>query len=256
MTSGSSATSIPHGSVCGIDIAAITPDRAAGLVVEAAADRRALQVHLCNAYTLSLVDRDPALRAALECADLNLPDGTPVAWLLRRKGTQGPVRGPGLMPAVAELGAGHGLRHYLWGGAAGVAEEVAARLAEINPAIVVAACETPPYTDLNDDEVRALAARVEATGANVLWVGLGTPRQDYLVPRLSPLVSCPVIPVGAAFDFMAGRVSEAPSALRGSGFEWVHRLASEPSRLWRRYLIGNPRFVFTTVRHRLRRMRS
>lgn len=160
------------------------------------------------------------------------------------------------MPAVAELGAARGLRHYLWGGGPGVAEEVAASLNSIDPAIVVAAHESPPYTELDDKEVRALAARVEAASTNVLWIGLGTPRQDYLVPRISPFVSCPVIPVGAAFDFLAGRVPEAPPVLRGSGLEWAYRLASEPHRLWRRYLIGNPRFVVSAARHSLSRSRS
>lgn len=256
MSIGPSTTSIPRGRVCGIEVAAIDPDRAAAIIVKAASERQALQVHLCNAYTLSLVNRDPELRAALVCADLNLPDGTPVAWLLRRHGARGPVRGPALMPDVAELGAASGLRHYLWGGGPGVAEEAAARLAEIDPAIVVAAYETPPYTELDDDEVRALAVRVEAAGTNVLWVGLGTPRQDYLVPRISRFVTCPVIPVGAAFDLLAGRVPEAPRVLRGSGLEWAYRLVSEPRRLWRRYLIGNPRFVLAAARDRLRRTRS
>lgn len=256
MSGRSLTASIPSGGVCGIDIAAIAPDQATALIVVAAAERQPLQVHLCNAYTLSLVDRDPALRAALECADLNLPDGAPVAWLLRRHGARGPVRGPALMPAVAKLGAPRGLRHYLWGGGPNVAAEVGARLSEIDPSIVVEACETPPYTELDDDEVKALAARVEAAGTNVLWVGLGTPRQDYLVPRISPLVNCPVIPVGAAFDFLAGRVPEAPPLLRGSGLEWAYRLAIEPRRLWRRYLIGNPSFVRAAALHRYRPKRS
>lgn len=250
MSSGLSAASIQRGRVCGVEIAAVTPNQAAALIVEAAVARKALQVHLCNAYTLSLVDRDPELRDALMCADLNLPDGTPIAWLLRGQGARGPVRGPTLMPAVAERGAAHGIRHYLWGGAPGVADEVAVRLGEIDPTIVVAGCETPPYSDLDDDELDALAARVDAAHTNVLWVGLGTPRQDYLVPRIGQLVSCPVVPVGAAFDFLAGRKREAPRLLRGSGLEWLHRLISEPLRLWRRYLLGNPRFILSAARHR------
>lgn len=256
MSSELPVASIPRGRVCGVEIAAVTPHQAATLITEAAFEREALQVHLCNAYTLSLVDRDPVLRDALRCADLNLADGTPVAWLLRGHGARGPVRGPALMPAVAELGAARGLRHYLWGGAPGVAEEVAERLAELDETIVVAGCESPPYTDLSDEEVRSLAARVEAAGADVLWVGLGTPRQDYLVPRISPFVSHPVVPVGAAFDFLAGRVPEAPPILRGSGLEWLHRLISEPRRLWRRYLLGNPGFVLSAARHALGRTGS
>jgi N-acetylglucosaminyldiphosphoundecaprenol N-acetyl-beta-D-mannosaminyltransferase len=255
MSSRLPLASIPRGWVCGIEIAAVTPHQAAVLIVEAAAAREPLQVHLCNAYTLSLVDRDLELRHALRRADLNLADGTPVAFMLRRRGARGPVRGPALVPAVAKLGAPRGLRHYLWGGGSGVATEVAERLGEIDPTIVVVGCQTPPYADLDDEEVRAVAARVEAARADVLWVGLGTPRQDYLVPRISPLVNCPVVPVGAAFDFLAGRKPEAPRLLRGSGLEWLHRLISEPRRLWRRYLFGNPRFILSATRHSLSRTR-
>lgn len=247
---------VARGRVCGIEIAAIDPDRAAAVIVDAAAIRQPLQVHLCNAYTLSLVDRDPALRAALEGGDLNLPDGTPVAWMVRRLGARGPVRGPQLMPAVVRLGAPLGLRHYLWGGAPGVAEEVAERLGALDPGVEVSGSESPPYTELDDDEVRALAARVEAAGTDVLWLGLGTPGQDYLMPRIGPLVSCPVVPVGAAFDFLAGRVREAPNVLHGTGLEWIYRLVREPRRLWRRYLIGNPRFVRSAIAHKLWRRPS
>jgi N-acetylglucosaminyldiphosphoundecaprenol N-acetyl-beta-D-mannosaminyltransferase len=256
MSSGLSTGSLPRGSVCGINVAAIDLDRAAAVIIEAAVAHRSLEVHLCNAYTMSLVDRDDELRAALDRADLNLPDGAPVAWLLRRSGARGPVRGRALMTAVVELGTAGGLRHYLWGGGPDVADEAAARLRQLEPAFVAAVCETPPYTDLDDDEVRALASRVRAAATDVLWIGLGTPRQDYLVPRISALVSCPVVPVGAAFDFLAGRVREAPRLLRGSGFEWAYRLFREPRRLWRRYLIGNPRFVMAAARSRLREPRQ
>jgi N-acetylglucosaminyldiphosphoundecaprenol N-acetyl-beta-D-mannosaminyltransferase len=108
----------------------------------------------------------------------------------------------------------------------------------------------PPFRRLADDDLSALAERVRASGANVLWVGLGTPRQDYLVHELARAVSMPVLPVGAAFDFWAGAVTEAPVILHGSGLEWTHRLASEPRRLWRRYLLGNPRFLLSAWRHR------
>lgn len=246
---------ISCGRVCGIEIAAVTPEQAAILIVEAALAGESFEVHLCNAYTLSLVDADPDLRQALCNADLNLPDGAPVALLVRRHGARGPVRGPALLPEVASQGAAHGLRHYLWGGAPGVAEAVAERLYEIAPAAVVVGCESPPYSEIDDDALKSLAERVEAANANVLWIGLGTPRQDYLVPRISPLVSCPVVPVGAAFDFLAGRKAEAPQWLQGRGLEWVHRLITEPRRLWRRYLLGNPRFLLSAARHGLGKRR-
>jgi len=246
------ASAVRTGCVCGVEIAAVTLDQAADAIVDAAVRRVSMQVHLCNAYTLSLVNQDGDLREALAVADLNLPDGTPVAWLLRGDGAAGPVRGPDLVPAVARHGVGEGVRHYFWGGAEGVAADAAARLEELAPGTLVVGCESPPFRDLTDSEILALGQRLTDSGADILWVGLGTPRQDYVVPRLGALFDGPVVPVGAAFDFLAGTVVEAPRFLRGTGLEWIHRLVREPRRLWRRYLIGNPRFLVAVVRDRFR----
>ena len=238
--------------VCDVPIAALTPGLAAQTIVTNALEGGAFEVHLCNAYTLSLVGDDLQLENALGAAHLNLPDGAPVAWLGRNMGTEGPVRGPGLVGDVARLGVGFGIKHFLYGGAEGVAELVQARLEADAPGVQIVGVECPPWRDLEDDELVALAQRIAATGATIVWVGLGTPRQDYLVRRLAPLLECAVVPVGAAFDFLAGRVGEAPKILHGSGLEWVHRLVSEPRRLWRRYLFGNPKFMIRAVRSRRR----
>jgi N-acetylglucosaminyldiphosphoundecaprenol N-acetyl-beta-D-mannosaminyltransferase len=235
--------------VCGVPIAALTPQAAAQAVVDAAQRGGPFQVHLCNAYTLSLVDSDPALCDALRTADANLPDGAPVAWLGRVVGTTVSVRGPGLVGDVARLGAGLNLRHFLYGGAPGVAEAMADRLRAHAPGLRIVGCESPPYRDLDSAELDEVAARINDSGGQVVWVGLGTPRQDYLVPKLAVRVPAAIVPVGAAFDFWAGRVQEAPKALHGTGLEWLYRLSREPRRLWRRYLIGNPRFVASAVRH-------
>lgn len=229
--------------LCGVAIAAVSPEGAVATLVQRAQQREPFEVHLCNAYTLSLVAEDERLARSLARGDLNLPDGAPVAWFGRRAGTRGPVRGPALVARVADEGTSVGLRHYLYGGAEGVAQQVEEALVALNPAVHVVGAETPPWTDLDESELVALAERITASRADVVWIGLGTPRQDYLVPRLAPLVNCVVVPVGAAFDFLSGRVREAPAILHGSGFEWVYRLAKEPRRLWRRYLTGNPRFL-------------
>jgi N-acetylglucosaminyldiphosphoundecaprenol N-acetyl-beta-D-mannosaminyltransferase len=236
--------------VCGVAIAAVTPIAAARRIVTAAALGHRLEVHLCNAYTLSLVDSDPRLRSALERSDLNLPDGTPVAWLGRRRGTDGPVRGPGLVGDVVDLGRTHGLRHYYLGAAPGVAAAMAMKLEATYPGAITASTESPPFSSMDDTALDDAAGRIRAASAHVVWVGLGTPRQDHLVPRLASRLELPVIPVGAAFDFWAGKVTEAPKWLHGTGLEWAHRLASEPRRLWRRYLLGNPRFVASAISHR------
>lgn len=237
--------------VCGIGIAALTPAEAAATLVRAAADDQPFEVHLCNAYTLSLVDRDPRLAASLRRAHLNLPDGTPVAWLGRRLGIRRPVRGPGLVRAVAEAGAGAGARHYFYGGAAGVAQQLAEHLKVQVPEVEVVGWESPPFGEPSETDLDRAASRVRESGANLLWVGMGTPRQDYLVPPLAQRTGTVVVPVGAAFDFLTGRVKESPQALHNTGLEWVYRLATEPRRLWSRYLLGNPRFLRNAVRHKV-----
>jgi N-acetylglucosaminyldiphosphoundecaprenol N-acetyl-beta-D-mannosaminyltransferase len=243
------ASGIQRYAVCGIPITDLDARAAAAVIVRHAVARTTFQVHLCNAFTLSLVDRDPLLREALNAADLNLPDGAPVAWMGRGTSLNGPVRGPGLVDAVATAGIGV-VRHYLWGGKEGVADGMAEGLRNAIPGVDIVGTETPPFAPLTDDELVALADRVRASSANILWVGVGTPRQDYVVHRLAPLLDMPIVPVGAAFDFWSGTIPEAPEFLHGSGLEWVYRLSREPRRLWRRYLIGNPRFVVSAWRHR------
>lgn len=237
--------------VCGVEISALTPPQTTDLIVQHAVAGRSLEVHLCNAYTLSLVDSDPVLRNALTSADLNLPDGTPVAWLGRRRGTHGPVRGPQLVGDVHRAGVHAGVRHYLYGAGPGVAAAMAEQLKQHAPGVEIVGVESPPFGDISAEQLAGLAARIEETGANIVWVGLGTPRQDYLVPRLAAHVNAVLVPVGAAFDFWAGTVKQAPKFLHGSGLEWLYRLAVEPRRLWRRYLVGNPRFVVSALRGRL-----
>lgn len=218
--------------------------------MDAAKRNQSLQVHLCNAYTLSLVDRDARLRAALAHADLNLPDGAPVAWIGRKEGTNGPVRGPSLVADVCAAGVPHGLGHFFLGGAPGVAEEMGRRLANYSPGLRVVGNVSPPFRPLSPPEIHDLARTVADSGANVLWIGLGTPVQDYAVAEFAGLLSMPIVPVGAAFDFWSGNVTEAPVWLHGSGLEWTYRLAREPRRLWRRYLFGNPRFLLSHLRHK------
>jgi N-acetylglucosaminyldiphosphoundecaprenol N-acetyl-beta-D-mannosaminyltransferase len=245
-----SAPAVPTFRVCGVEIATTGPAEAADYLVAAARDGRAVEAHLCNAYTLSLVDEDPELRAVLRRGTLNLCDGTPLSWLGRRHGLPGPVRGPGLVGDVAVRGVEAGIGHYLWGGAPGVAERMADRLRAHAPGLRVVGTESPPYHPLSDQELDEVAARVVSAGGQIVWVGLGTPKQDYIVPRLADRLAMPVVPIGAAFEFWSGAVKPPPRWVQGTGLEWIHRLLSEPRRLWRRYLVGNPKFVLAVWRHR------
>jgi N-acetylglucosaminyldiphosphoundecaprenol N-acetyl-beta-D-mannosaminyltransferase len=235
--------------VCSVPITVLNASGAADRIVRDSVEGRSCQVHLCNAFTLSLVDRDDELRTALTRADLNLADGVPVALMGRRLGMKGPVRGSELVGQVAVKGSGE-LRHYLYGGKETVAEKMADGLRRQVPGVNIVGTESPPFIPITDEHLAGLATRVRGSGANILWIGLGTPRQDYLVHRLADRLSMPIVPVGAAFDFWSGAVREAPRFVQGTGLEWLYRLATEPRRLWRRYLVGNPRFVLSAWRHR------
>jgi N-acetylglucosaminyldiphosphoundecaprenol N-acetyl-beta-D-mannosaminyltransferase len=240
--------------VAGISIAAVTPLEAAVRLIRFAVESRPLQVHLCNAYTITSAQSDRTLLDALSHADLNLPDGTPVAWLGRRAGTQGPVRGPELMRLT--ISRGRELGHYLYGGAPGVAEDLAATLTTTFPGTVISGFESPPFGPIDEEELNLVAKRIAASGASVVWIGLGTPKQDHIVPRLAQRLDMVLVPVGAAFDFITERTPEAPPQLRATGLEWLYRLAHEPRRLWRRYLIGNPHFLLLVIRGSVARISS
>ena len=236
---------------CGVGIHPLTMDEAVERICAAAAARRPLATHLVNAYTLSLAARGEPFRALLDEGDLNLPDGTPLVWLARRAGLPqltARVYGPDLTAAVCDQGRRHGMRHYLYGGSPEVVRQFAATLRERYGGIEIVGAESPPYRPLTSDEEEAFADRVHASGANVVWVGLGTPKQDEFVARFRDRIGVPMVAVGAAFDFLAGAKKSAPLWMQQRGLEWLYRLLSEPRRLWRRYLIGNTVFLWHALR--------
>jgi N-acetylglucosaminyldiphosphoundecaprenol N-acetyl-beta-D-mannosaminyltransferase len=134
--------------------------------------------------------------------------------------------------------------HFFLGSTPDVLDHLTANLEEACPGIRIAGTLSPPFRPLSGEELREIAARIRETGTDALWVGLGSPKQDVVGGELRALDAAPIILcVGAAFDFVAGAKRRAPEWMRRSGLEWLHRLVSEPRRLWRRYLIGNTRFV-------------
>ena len=216
-----------------------------------------MDVHLCNAYTLALADRDPAFRAMLGRASRNFPDGQSVVWanrLLHRRAVvpRARVYGPDLFLDVVALGRSVGLRHYLLGSTPEVLERLADELCRRFPGAEIVGMTSPPFGTFSEAETRRQVRLLTASGADVVWIGLGTPKQDWESARLAALVPAVFCAVGAAFDFVAGTKRQAPLWMRRSGLEWLHRLATEPRRLWRRYLLGNVRFLHAVARQGLR----
>jgi N-acetylglucosaminyldiphosphoundecaprenol N-acetyl-beta-D-mannosaminyltransferase len=220
--------------------------RATQELIDSAASGEPLAVHLVNAYTVSLAVRDREFAGILNGGDLNLPDGTPVAWFGRRAGAtgfDGPVPGPDLTANVCDEGRASGLRHYLYGSSPEVVDRFADNLRRRYPGIEIVGVESPPFRPLSVSERDDLVGRVRDSEANILWVGLGTPKQDHFVDEFRDSLGIPLVAVGAAFDFIAGEKKVAPAWMRRRGLEWLYRLLSEPRRLWRRYLIGNALFL-------------
>jgi N-acetylglucosaminyldiphosphoundecaprenol N-acetyl-beta-D-mannosaminyltransferase len=236
---------------CGVRVDTFTLEGAVDQLRSFADAEGGHAVHLCNAWTLTLAQRDPKFAAAIDRGDLNLIDGTPLAWVARSAGfghMNGPVRGADLFLATAGAGRAWGFRHYLYGSTPAVVSLLAERLSVHAPGIEIVGVESPPFRPLSDQEETELVDRIGQARPDVVWVGLGTPLQDYFVDHFRDRLDASLIAIGAAFDFIAGTKPQAPAWAQGSGLEWAFRLATEPHRLWRRYLVGNTRFAFGVLR--------
>jgi N-acetylglucosaminyldiphosphoundecaprenol N-acetyl-beta-D-mannosaminyltransferase len=205
--------------------------------------------YLCVAavHTVMACGEDPELRAAVLGADFTVPDGQPLVWAINLLGhrLRARVYGPALMERACVRAARTGTRFYLYGGRD---EEALALLMENlrrhHPGLQIVGGHAPPFRALTPEEDAAVVADIERSGADVVWVGIGVPKQEKWMARMRDRLSAPVlIGVGAAFDFHGGLVPQAPGTLQRYGLEWAFRLAQEPRRLWRRYLRYNPRFI-------------
>ena len=207
-------------------------------------------------HSLMVARRDPAMRGALGGATMNVPDGRPLVWALNMLGERLPDRvyGPELMDRFCARAARHGHRIWLYGGAtaealAGLVEALTRR----HPGLVVAGSWSPPHRPLTAEEERDVARRIDSDEPDVVWVGLGVPKQEKWMARMRPLLRAPVlVGVGAAFDFLSGRKRQAPPWMQARGLEWLFRLSQEPARLLPRYLRYNPAFVAAFARQYLR----
>ena len=210
-------------------------------------------------HTVMAAAEDEKLRAAVLGADLVVPDGQPLVWALNALGhdLRDRVYGPTLMWKACERAAQSGTRFFLYGGRS--PEALAAlerRLADAHPGLQLAGSHCPPFRPLSPREEAGVAAAIDASGADVVWVGLGVPKQEKWMAAMRPRLRAPVlVGVGAAFDFHAGLVAQAPPWMQARGLEWAFRLAQEPRRLWPRYVRYNPRFVLGLARQYARHRR-
>ncbi len=240
------ASLIRRVNVLGVGVSAINMDQAVAAIAEALDRREKGYICVTGVHGVSEAQTEDGFRKILNRSFLCTPDGMPLVWVGRRQGhqTMDRVYGPDLMLAVLELSEKRGYRHFFYGGANGTAEVLRQKLLERFPKLQIVGTYEPPFRPLNEREKLDLKAMVGSLRPDMIWVGLSTPKQErFMAEYLDQLDVTLMAGVGAAFDFHAGRMRQAPRWMQRSGLEWFFRLACEPRRLWRRYFKNNPLFV-------------
>jgi N-acetylglucosaminyldiphosphoundecaprenol N-acetyl-beta-D-mannosaminyltransferase len=215
---------------------------------------------VCNVHTVMASHEDRELRSALHSSTINVPDGQPLVWAMNALGHQleSRVYGPDLMWRSCARAADTGARVYLYGGRnQGALVQLALNLRRSHPGIKIVGGYSPPHRPLTAGERDSALAEINHSRADVVWVGIGVPKQEKWMAAMRPDLDAPLlVGVGAAFDFHAGLVPQAPAWIQDAGLEWAYRLAHEPRRLWPRYIRYNPRFVAAFARQLARQRRS
>jgi N-acetylglucosaminyldiphosphoundecaprenol N-acetyl-beta-D-mannosaminyltransferase len=251
---------LPRAEVLGVPLAVTDYGAVLDWMAAVVAARRRVWVTAAAVNLVMSARENPAAGRALRDATLVVPDGQPLVWALHLLGHPAATRvyGPDLMALHCARAAEDGTPVYLYGGREESALELLTRrLRERYPGLVIAGGHAPPFRPLTTEEQDRVAADINGSGAGVVWVGTGQPKQEMWMSAMRPRLEAPVlVGVGAAFDFHAGLVPQAPPWMGRHGLEWTYRLAREPRRLWRRYLRYNPLFVAAFSRQYLEQRRA
>ncbi len=242
-----SSISHPRCDILGVKVSAIDMDQAIGLADAHISAGNKGYICVTGVHGVMEAQRNPELLEILNRSLITTPDGMPTVWVGRLQGQRkmGRVYGPDFMLNFCSLSITRGYRHFLYGGNPGVADQLTGVLTRRFPGLRIVGTYTPPYRPLNGAEERELRELVRATKPDVIWVGLSTPKQEqFMAEYLERLDTRLMVGVGAAFDIHTGKVADAPAWVKRSGMQWLHRLCQEPRRLWRRYLINNPKFLW------------
>ncbi len=232
--------------VLGVHVSVTNPDDAVARIARWIAGGDRAYVCVTDVNALLHAREDEQLRAFYNNSGMTLPDGMPLVWAGRAAGFSEIERvcGPDLLPRVLADSVAPGWKHYFLGGADGVAQRLADAMETSFPGLQVAGVECPPFRTLSSEEKQEQVDRINASGADIVWVGLGAPKQERWMVEFRPLLNAAVlIGVGAAFNFHSGDVKRAPVQMQRAGLEWAYRLSQEPGRLWKRYAVGIPKFV-------------
>ncbi|WP_343916624.1 WecB/TagA/CpsF family glycosyltransferase [Nocardioides aestuarii] len=236
----------------GVDVAATNPHAAADeLISRALGATPPAAYRLVNSYTFALASRDASYMQLLRGPGINLPDGGPLSSVLQRTHETEcrQVRGPGLFEDCLDRGRDYGVRHFFLGGSQAALDQLVAEVERRFPGCQIAGSWSPPFRALSSAELEWQDMMIAESGAHVVWVGLGTPKQDVEALRIVNSIGVTTAAVGAAFDFTAGTKAVAPKWMQRTHLEWLFRLSMEPRRLWKRYLFGNARFLSLAYQH-------
>ena len=236
--------------VLGVGVHAVNLSRAADMIDVAASAGQKGYVCVTGVHGVMEAQRNPQFKTVLDRAMLVVPDGMPTVWIGRWEGynEMGRVFGPELMLEVCRRSVSSGLKHFFYGGKAGVAEKLKHNMENWFPGICVVGTYTPPFRPLSPAERTGLQQELADLSPDIVWVGLSTPKQEQFMAEYLDSLNCKVmIGVGAAFDIHTGGVKDAPRWIKTAGLQWLHRLCQEPSRLWKRYLVNNSSFVVCTA---------
>lgn len=239
----------------GISIDAVDYDAAVEKIFAAANRRQSFTVSALAVHGVMTGVLDAIHGARLNQLDLVVPDGQPVRWALNglyRLRLTDRVYGPTLTLKICERAAREGLSIYLYGSKADVLERLLHNLCEKFPGLHIAGTQPSLFRQVTDEEKKTIANTILASGASIVLVGLGCPRQEVWIYEYRKLINLPMMAVGAAFDFHAGTQSQAPDQLQKMGMEWFYRLVHEPQRLWKRYLLLNPLYIMLVLKQALR----
>lgn len=231
-------------------IDALSWDEALARIGRWAAHRESRYVCLCNVHSVVTAARDPAFRQVLNDADMATPDGMPLVWVLRRLGFAGQPRisGPDLMWRYCAEAATRHESIFLYGNTEQTLESLARNLDRAFPGLTIAGMFAPPFRPLTAEEDVDVVDRINTSGAGVVFVSLGCPKQELWMAEHRGRIRAVMLGVGAAFDFHAETIKRAPVWMQRMGLEWLFRLIREPRRLWRRYLVTNTLFAFYLLR--------
>ncbi len=237
--------------ILGVRVHATSMDRALARIETLIASGQKGYVCVTGVQGIMEAQSDANLKRIINNSALTIPDGRPTVWVgwLRGFLQMRQVTGPDMMLKIFSLSAEKGYTHYFYGGNTGVAEELKDELTTAYPGAKVVGTYTPPFRPLNAEEEAELIATVNQLKPDFFWVGISTPKQERFMDQyISKLDTKLMLAVGAAFDIHTGRIKDAPYWMKFAGVQWLHRIYQDPSRLWRRYCVNNPRFVYHLIR--------